>query len=144
MRALRIFALVSLLVVGGFGSAMAQRITAPGDYEVNVCIAPGFLPGGVSSLPVELQGVNEQSYAGTLSVKQNANGTYSLDFKGERLDGATLTVSAEFESDWGGEWSHPDYPHFQYGYCRPSPTQRARDLYAAGGLEAVWREVGAM
>lgn len=56
---------------------------------------------------------------------------------------AVAAVLTRFNLDWGGEWSHPDYPHFQWGYCRPSPSQRARDLFAVGGLEAVWREVGA-
>lgn len=57
---------------------------------------------------------------------------------------AVAAVLIRYNLDWGGEWSSPDYPHFQWGYCRRSPSQRARDLYARGGLEAVWREVGAM
>jgi hypothetical protein len=44
---------------------------------------------------------------------------------------------------WGGDWSKPDLPHFQWGKCRPSPSDRARELLSAGGLEAVWREVKA-
>lgn len=46
--------------------------------------------------------------------------------------------------DWGGRWRKPDLPHVQWGKCRTSPSVRARKLYAAGGLEAVWRECGAM
>lgn len=44
---------------------------------------------------------------------------------------------------WGGDWQHPDLPHFQWGLCRPSPSERARQLIAEGGMEAVWVEVRA-
>lgn len=45
---------------------------------------------------------------------------------------------------WGGHWaSFKDTPHFQWGRCRASPSPRARELYEAGGREAVWREVRA-
>ena len=44
---------------------------------------------------------------------------------------------------WGGDWRRADPPHFQYGACKPSPSDRARELYAAGGVEAVWVAVGA-
>jgi peptidoglycan L-alanyl-D-glutamate endopeptidase CwlK len=46
--------------------------------------------------------------------------------------------------DWGGDWHHPDLPHFQFGTLRASPSDHARELYRTGRLEAVWREVGAM
>lgn len=45
------------------------------------------------------------------------------------------------EMSWGGDWLKPDLPHFQHGLCRPSPSNRARQLISEGGLEAVWREV---
>jgi peptidoglycan L-alanyl-D-glutamate endopeptidase CwlK len=45
---------------------------------------------------------------------------------------------------WGGEWpTLRDYPHVQWGRCRVSPSDRARELLAEGGVEAVWAEVGA-
>ena len=44
---------------------------------------------------------------------------------------------------WGGDWKMKDLPHFQWHRCRPSPSDRARELLAAGGMAAVWREVGA-
>ena len=44
---------------------------------------------------------------------------------------------------WGGEWKTKDLPHFQWGACKPSPSDVARQLYASGGLEAVWDAVGA-
>jgi hypothetical protein len=44
----------------------------------------------------------------------------------------------------GAEWPHPDDPHYQWGKCRRSPSEESRRLYAEGGLEAVWLEVGAL
>jgi D-alanyl-D-alanine carboxypeptidase-like protein len=44
---------------------------------------------------------------------------------------------------WGGDWKMKDLPHFQWGQCKPSPSERARELFAAGGLAAVWDAVGA-
>ena len=46
--------------------------------------------------------------------------------------------------DWGGDWSTPDLPHFHWGTLKASPSARARELYATGGREALWREVGAL
>lgn len=45
---------------------------------------------------------------------------------------------------WGGDWRMKDLPHFQWGACRPSPSDRAREILAAEGLEAVWAAVGAL
>ena len=44
---------------------------------------------------------------------------------------------------WGGDWFHPDLPHVQWGKCKDSPSDKARALYADGGVEAVWNAVGA-
>jgi peptidoglycan L-alanyl-D-glutamate endopeptidase CwlK len=44
---------------------------------------------------------------------------------------------------WGGEWKKPDLPHFQWGLCRPSPSDLARELLASGGMRAVWQAVHA-
>ena len=44
---------------------------------------------------------------------------------------------------WGGEWRMKDLPHFQWGLCKPSPSDRARELMAQGGMEAVWSAVDA-
>ena len=55
-------------------------------------------------------------------------------------------VGAVFKANdcnWGGDWTHPDTPHMQWGHCRPSPSDRARALIASGGVQAVWTEVGA-
>ncbi len=45
---------------------------------------------------------------------------------------------------WGGDWKMKDLPHFQWGPCKPSPSDRARELMASGGREAVWQAVGAV
>jgi hypothetical protein len=44
---------------------------------------------------------------------------------------------------WGGEWKMKDLPHFQWANCKPSPSDRARELFASGGVRAVWEAVGA-
>jgi len=44
---------------------------------------------------------------------------------------------------WGGEWKFKDLPHFQWGLCKPSPSDRARQILAANGMAAVWEAVGA-
>lgn len=45
---------------------------------------------------------------------------------------------------WGGDWKQKDLPHFQWGPCKPSPSDRARQLVAEGGTHAVWQAVGAL
>lgn len=47
---------------------------------------------------------------------------------------------------WGGGWTtFKDRPHVQWGPpMRQSPSPRAARLFADGGYEAVWREVGAL
>jgi len=55
-------------------------------------------------------------------------------------------VATEFKKaglKWGGDWTVKDLPHFQWGPCKPSPSDRARELIHEGGVEAVWRVVGA-
>jgi hypothetical protein len=44
---------------------------------------------------------------------------------------------------WGGDWTSPDLPHFQWGRCKPGPSPVARELIRTGGVEAVWEAVGA-
>lgn len=47
--------------------------------------------------------------------------------------------------DWGGEWvSFKDYPHWQFGTVKPSPSDEAVRLYKEEGLAEVWRAVGAL
>lgn len=56
-------------------------------------------------------------------------------------------VSQIFEDcglDWGGRWRRPDLPHYQFKGLKSSPSDRARELLREGGLEAVWRAVGAI
>jgi peptidoglycan L-alanyl-D-glutamate endopeptidase CwlK len=44
---------------------------------------------------------------------------------------------------WGGDWNRPDTPHFQWAQCKASPSDKARELIASGGVIAVWKAVGA-
>jgi hypothetical protein len=45
---------------------------------------------------------------------------------------------------WGGSWHFADKPHVQFGPpMRVSPSDDAARLLAEGGVEAVWRAVGA-
>ena len=44
---------------------------------------------------------------------------------------------------WGGEWKQKDLPHFQWGKCKPSPSDAARQIIRTRGMEAVWEAVGA-
>jgi peptidoglycan L-alanyl-D-glutamate endopeptidase CwlK len=50
---------------------------------------------------------------------------------------------AKFGCRWGGEWKERDLPHFQWGACKPSPSDAARAIVSVSGLQAVWNEVGA-
>jgi peptidoglycan L-alanyl-D-glutamate endopeptidase CwlK len=55
-------------------------------------------------------------------------------------------VAAIFKAQgckWGGDWTSPDRPHFQWGFCKPSPSPIARELIRTRGIGAVWRAVGA-
>lgn len=55
-------------------------------------------------------------------------------------------VAAHFQAHgcrWGGSWKSPDPPHMQHGLCKPSPSDRAREILATSGIGEVWRVVGA-
>ncbi len=57
-----------------------------------------------------------------------------------------VEVASVFKSHgmkWGGDWKQRDLPHFQWAPCKPTPSDRARELYRAGGKEAVWVACGA-
>lgn len=45
---------------------------------------------------------------------------------------------------WGGDWQRDDEPHVQFGTLKDKPSYVSRGLYASGGVEAVWRAVGAI
>jgi len=102
MRAVRFLTLALLMAVGVAGTAKAQAYNnTPGTYEVNIGVVPAALPPG--SLPPEASNVGPDLYSGTLVIVRNADGTYSVSFKGERnTDGAKLNVNATFYSDWAG------------------------------------------
>jgi peptidoglycan L-alanyl-D-glutamate endopeptidase CwlK len=50
----------------------------------------------------------------------------------------------KFGCKWGGDWKQRDLPHFQWGKCKPSPSDTARQIIAAEGMEAVWKAVVAV
>ncbi len=52
-------------------------------------------------------------------------------------------VFKRHDCGWGGDWKQADLPHFQWGRCRPSPSDLARLLLRTRGLQAVWERVGA-
>lgn len=43
----------------------------------------------------------------------------------------------------GIDWKMADLPHHQWYKCKPSPSQIAINLLKEGGVEAVWKAVGA-
>jgi len=102
MRAARILVVLTLLVAGLSTTALANgRIVEPGTYAAKVGIAPGYLPDGIASLPPELQDVGPDLYTGSVIVSMGLGG-YSVQFKGERADGAKLNVIATFSPEWTG------------------------------------------
>jgi len=62
----------------------------------------------------------------------------------EKWFAEVAAVFKQHDCTWGGDWSKPDTPHMQWGRCRPSPSDRARELIASGGVEAVWAAVSAV
>ena len=44
---------------------------------------------------------------------------------------------------WGGDWKQKDLPHFQWGLCKPSPSDEAQVLLRTRGILALWEAVGA-
>jgi peptidoglycan L-alanyl-D-glutamate endopeptidase CwlK len=52
-------------------------------------------------------------------------------------------IFKQHECKWGGDWSSPDPPHFQWHLCKPSPSDMARLILQRDGLPAVWEAVGA-
>lgn len=53
-------------------------------------------------------------------------------------------IFKKYGCKWGGNWTTRDLPHFQWGLCKPSPSDTARYLLRTEGIEGVWRAVGAM
>jgi hypothetical protein len=100
MRAVRIASITALLLVAVVATGMAQdRINTPGVYEMNACIAPGLLPMDLDPGLFEL---GPDVYYGEVTIEQYFDGTYSVQFKGHRADGAQGKANATFDSDWAG------------------------------------------
>lgn len=57
---------------------------------------------------------------------------------------AVAAVFKRHGCKWGGDWTMADLPHFQWGLCKPSPSDVARTLIRTRGVRAVWEAVGAL
>lgn len=45
---------------------------------------------------------------------------------------------------WGGQWTRPDLPHFQWHLCKPSPSDEARRIILSQGVNAIWEVLDAV
>jgi hypothetical protein len=72
---------------------------------------------------------------------------HGWDLWGVQSTGWQQRVSGVFKRhglSWGGDWtSFKDWPHMQWGKCKPTPSDRAVLLFAEGGAPAVWTACGA-
>ena len=57
--------------------------------------------------------------------------------------GRVAVVFKKYSCAWGGDWKQADLPHFQWGRCKPSPSDLARQIMAQRGVRAVWQALGA-
>lgn len=62
---------------------------------------------------------------------------------GEEWFERVAEIFLRHECKWGGHWRQRDLPHFQWHRCKPSPSDIARQIIRAEGVEGVWRVVGA-
>lgn len=62
---------------------------------------------------------------------------------GEAWFGKVADIFKNHGCKWGGDWTHPDTPHMQWGRCKPSPSDLARLIMGEDGREAVWAAVSA-
>ena len=61
-----------------------------------------------------------------------------------RWQDEVATIFLAHECKWGGHFTNPDPPHFQWARCKASPSPLARQIYEAEGLAGVWKAVGAV
>ena len=64
--------------------------------------------------------------------------------EGEHWFARVAEIFKQHDCRWGGDWTHPDTPHFQWAACKPSPSPIAQQLIRSKGVEAVWTVVGAL
>lgn len=57
--------------------------------------------------------------------------------------GQVAGIFKKYGCAWGGDWKQADLPHFQWGRCKPSPSDLARQLIEQRGMAAVWQALGA-
>jgi hypothetical protein len=101
MRAARIFGLMLLMVGCLAGKSFAQYSNATGSFSAKVGVVPGALPDAGASLPPELQNVGPDLYDGTITITKGGGG-YTVQYKGQRADGAKLVINATFDNNWVG------------------------------------------
>lgn len=63
---------------------------------------------------------------------------------GEQWFKKVAAIIKQHDCSWGGDWKHPDTPHFQWHLCKPSPSLEAQKLVLAQGRMAVWKAVQAI
>jgi hypothetical protein len=56
---------------------------------------------------------------------------------------AIAEIFKRHDCKWGGDWIKADPPHFQWGRCKPSPSDLARLILREDGTGGVWKAVGA-
>ena len=66
-------------------------------------------------------------------------------YNAEWHNGLVKAMKAGGLLSYGGDWiNFKDYPHWQWGKCKPTPSDEAVRLYMAAGKQAVWAAVGAL
>jgi len=63
---------------------------------------------------------------------------------GEQWFRDVAKIFKKHDCSWGGDWTHADPPHFQWGRCTASPSEEARRLCESQGMQAVWAKLAAV
>lgn len=63
---------------------------------------------------------------------------------GDRWFADVAAIFKRHSCKWGGDWTKPDLPHFQWHLCKASPSAEARRMVTSAGIPAVWEVVGAL
>jgi SH3-like domain-containing protein len=63
---------------------------------------------------------------------------------GHRWFADVAAIFKRHNCKWGGDWTRPDLPHFQWHLCKASPSPEARRMVTSAGVLAVWEAVGAL
>jgi hypothetical protein len=101
MRAARIASLAAVLALVATAPSFAQYDNTPGVYPANIGVAPGLLPGDLATGCFD-DGLGPDVYYGEVEIVEGMDGTYWVQFKGRRDDGAQLHAVGLFSSSWAG------------------------------------------